>query len=127
MARYYGLDLRDCCYGAHPLGARRLLVLVRHLPAEAASRDPIEWTVERELAASGIETTFEIVRVLHGVMRMWADDKSRKRIVIPAPLRVPRPHERSAPEAKPAKAEWPPRLRITGRELAQRLVAKRGE
>ena len=119
--------MRDCVYGARPLGARRLLVLVRHLPADASSRDPVTWTQERELAAAQIETTFEVVRTLHALMRMWADDRSRSRIVIPKPLHVPRPHDRVEPEVKPAKAEWPPVLRISGRELAQRLVAKRSE
>jgi hypothetical protein len=115
--------LRACCYGAQPLGARRLLALVRHLPAAAVMRDPVAWTTSDELGAAAIETTFEIVRTLHAVMQMWADPKSRSRIVIPKPLRIPRPHDERAVEAPPPKQQWPPVLNVSsGRELVGKLV-----
>lgn len=85
-------------------------------------RDPVQWTTSDELGAAGIETTFEIVRTLHAVMQMWADPKSRSRIVIPKPLRIPRPHDRAV-EEPPPKQQWPPVLNArSGRELVGKLV-----
>lgn len=85
-------------------------------------RDPVEWSTQDELAAAQIETTFEIVRTLHALMRMWADDKSRHRIKIPKPLHVPRPHERDAEPPPPPKQQWPPVLNVSARELVGKLV-----
>lgn len=106
------------------MGARRLLVLVHHLPADAATRDRVEWTTDHELAALTVERVHECVRYLAVMVRVWADDRSRNRIVVPEVLHIPRPTD-PPPPIEPDPEEWPPRMRArTGRELMGRLITQ---
>ncbi len=95
-----------------------------NLPADAAMRDPVEWTVDNELGALLVERVHEAVRYLAVMVRLWADDRSRSRVTVPEALHLPRPGEHDLePVPEPDPEEWPPRMRVrSGRELMGRFL-----
>lgn len=88
FARFYRLDLRRALWGPGPVGVRRLLVLVRQLPAESATVRAVThgWTFEADVAALTAELV-DLVARAHGVKK--------------DPLRVPRPWRPAAAAVKP--------------------------
>lgn len=118
----YGLDLRAIALGPQAYGCRRVLALVRGIPAPEPA-----WTTAHELGAQQLEATFEVVRTALAHMRMVADDKSRNRIKVPSPLRVPRPWDPPA-EVLPVldPEQFPPRMRVSsGASFARSILGGR--
>jgi hypothetical protein len=88
FARVYGLDLGAAVWGPHRIGPRRLLVLIRHLPMDAALLQTTSgtWGWLEEGMASLLEMTAHTHRILvqgfsHG------RSKGGKRLRIPRPKR----------------------------------------
>jgi hypothetical protein len=75
---------------------RRMTVLVRWLPPDAAVwvDTPASWTLDRELAASGVEILGEVVR---GLAALVAKRPSQ----IPPSIRIPRVFDRAEPSPAP--------------------------
>jgi hypothetical protein len=92
--RFYGLDLRRACWGPDALGARRLRVLISHLPQDSSLARSMGWWWSDvhemqaqliELAALSAQATTATVGSLTG--KRWR----------PTPANFPRPTLPSVP------------------------------
>lgn len=85
---FYGLDLRRVCYGPSPLGTRRLMALVRGLPADSNLNRILSpdtgWGYNEELLAVLAELVDYGNRLSYAV----APFKHKK---TQEPIRIPRP------------------------------------
>lgn len=88
LARYYQTDLPAALWGAQPISARRLGVLVRALPPESATIQAVapaaSWGTSDELLATLIELT-------DARWHWFFDVHAKPHVRRPAPVRIPRP------------------------------------
>lgn len=86
---YYGIDLRQACYGPHPMGLRRLRALIQGLPPGSAvhrSLDPqgSQWTFDTELLAA-------LAELLDHSNRLYLAAHKNKGAQLPRPISIKRP------------------------------------
>ena len=100
--RFYSIDLRGACYGASPLGSRRLMTLLRGLPPDSNLNRVLypdaEWGYNEELLALLAELMDYGNRLSYAV----APFKHKKK---QEPIRIPRPHQRLVEKPKASHEE----------------------
>lgn len=101
---HYGLDLREVLWGKTAAGVRRILALVRGLPARSATARTIsaagrDWSSTEELLASLIEMTDLTNRLLHGAFTKKGT-QSWKPIRVTRPTDLVRPKLATAAEVR---------------------------
>lgn len=100
--RYYGLNLAQACYGASPLGTRRLMALLRGLPQESNFQRELNpdtgWGYQEELLALLAELMDYGNRLFYAA----APFKSKKKM---EPIKIPRPGGEKREKKKPSHEE----------------------
>lgn len=110
LQRYYGLHVGDFPW---PLTARRLIVLLKHLPADSATQEALAddltrgWTEERQLLA----TVVDELRLLQYQRALIAGAKN---------VRPPDPIPRPGVRVKTTRAK------ARDRKAVDRVMARRG-
>lgn len=92
FARYYQLDLTDACFGAGQVGARKLLSLVRYLPADGAVgrvENPDWWWWRPEFEYLAVTAEFVVAGVQSSEAHRKAVYGKRFRQVTPPELGRP--------------------------------------